>query len=112
MKLIEKFRAASKKALSASADLQLAVEELRGELFRLKEEERKINDTPRSREEIAATISTKFDRLESEALSRLIPDAFWTAHDDRSVPIPIASSASLRGIPAHQIWKASAPSAF
>lgn len=88
MKLIEKFRAASKKAVSASADLQLAVEELRGELFRLQEEQRQINDTPRSREEIAATISTKFDDLESEALSRLIPVAYSTAREDQSRPDP------------------------
>ena len=74
MKLIEKFRAASKKAVSASADLQMAVEELRSELFRLMEERRQVVDAPKSREEIAATISAQFDRLEAEALDRLIPE--------------------------------------
>lgn len=88
MKLIEKFRAASKKAVSASADLQLAVEELRAELFRLQEEQRRINDTPKSREEIAATISAQFDRLESSATERLIPSAYWTALEDQVRPDP------------------------
>ncbi|MBX5153225.1 hypothetical protein HJC04_11355 [Rhizobium sp. NLR8a] len=76
MSIFDKTKAASRKAVAARNELQLSVEELRGEIFRLREARRDVENAPSAREETVARIRAELDRLERDALKRLMPGRF------------------------------------
>ncbi|MBX5202236.1 hypothetical protein [Rhizobium sp. NZLR1] len=86
MKILDKLRAASKKAVDARTDLQLAVEELRNELFKLNGERFHIEEAPISREETAAKIKLHLDHLEGEAMRRWVPSTFRSSASGKMAP--------------------------
>ncbi|MFS2175637.1 hypothetical protein ACCC98_06750 [Rhizobium pisi] len=76
MKILEKLRAASKQASAARGDLQMAVEEIRNEISRLRQERGAVEEAPITREETAQAIKRHLDQLQAEALERLSPGGF------------------------------------
>lgn len=76
MKILEKLRAASKQAAAARSDLQIAVEEIRNELSRLRQERGAVEGAPITRAETAQAIKLHLDHLQAEAMARLSPGGF------------------------------------
>ncbi|TAW18455.1 hypothetical protein [Rhizobium ruizarguesonis] len=76
MSILDKTKAASRKAVAARNELQLWVEELRSEIFRLREQRREVENAPIGREETVTRIRAELDRLERDALKRLMPGRF------------------------------------
>ncbi|MBY5619965.1 hypothetical protein [Rhizobium leguminosarum] len=76
MKILEKLRAASKQAAAARGELQVAVEEIRNELSRLRQERGAVDGAPITREETAQAIKRHLDELQAEAMARLSPGGF------------------------------------
>ncbi|NEI57464.1 hypothetical protein GR200_20710 [Rhizobium leguminosarum] len=71
MKVLEKIRAASKKAVAARADLQVEVEGLRNELSSLFQERTRLLKAPLTTTETADNIKRALDALEVKAGERL-----------------------------------------
>lgn len=86
MKILEKIRAASKKAASARADLQVAVEELRNELSSLSQERARVVNGPLNKEETAENIKRALDELEAKASSRFQARLFRSSGKDGELP--------------------------